>query len=177
MELVDPVGRPVGSATVARAHTAPGRLHRAFSVLLLAPDRQRLLLQQRAAGKTRFPLRWANACCGHPAPGEPVSSAATRRLAAELRLVGVALAEIGVWRYRAGDPSTGVVEHEYDHVLLGHVSPDRVLDPDPGEVAGLRWVGPAELADLLAERPGACAPWLAGVVGSLAAATGPPWSR
>lgn len=62
VELVDPAGRPVGSATVTRAHAPPGRLHRAFSVLLLAPDRHRLLLQQRAAGKTRFPLRWANAC-------------------------------------------------------------------------------------------------------------------
>ena len=30
----------------------------------------RVLLQQRAAVKTRFPLRWANTCCGHPAPGD-----------------------------------------------------------------------------------------------------------
>ena len=44
----------------------------------------RTLLQQRAAAKTRFPLRWANACCGHPAPGEAVTVAAARRLGEEL---------------------------------------------------------------------------------------------
>jgi isopentenyl-diphosphate delta-isomerase len=177
VELVDPAGRRVGAATAAHAHAPPGLRHRAFSVLLLSPDRGRLLLQRRAAGKTRFPLRWANACCGHPAPDEPVTTAAARRLAGELRVTGLAVAEIGVWCYRADDPDSGAVEHEYDHVLLGQWPPERPLDPDPGEVAALRWVGPAELSELLATRPAACAPWLAGVVGALAAATGPPWLR
>ena len=69
VELVDD-GRARRSArrTVAAAHQPPGRLHRAFSVLLVDPD-GRVLLQQRAAVKTRFPLRWANSCCGHPPPG------------------------------------------------------------------------------------------------------------
>ena len=50
-------------------------LHRAFSVLLFDDD-GRTLLQQRAAVKSRFPSRWANTCCGHPGPGEPVVEAA-----------------------------------------------------------------------------------------------------
>ncbi len=33
--LVDAHGAATGSCTVAEAHTAPGRLHRAFSVMLL----------------------------------------------------------------------------------------------------------------------------------------------
>jgi isopentenyl-diphosphate delta-isomerase len=177
VELVDRTGRPVGVATAAQAHAPPGRRHRAFSVLLITPDRQRLLLQRRAASKTRFPLRWGNACCGHPAPGEPVTLAAARRLADELRLTGVALTELGIWCYRADDPETGSVEHEYDHVLLGELRPERPLDPDPGEVAGLRWVDPSELADLLTNRPEACAPWLAGVVRSLVDAAGQRWRR
>lgn len=176
VELVDRSGRVVGSATVAQAHTAPGRLHRAFSVLLLAPDRRRVLLQQRSAGKTRFPLRWANACCGHPAPGEPVAAAATRRLAEEIRLTGIPLTEIGVWYYRASDPASGGVEHEYDHVLLGELAPERALAPDPAEVASLRWVDPVGLSELLRARPGTCAPWLAGVVGPLATVAGPHWA-
>ena len=68
-----PTGRPIGSATVDEAHQAPGQLHRAFSVFLRDAD-GRVLLQQRAAAKTRFPLRWANTCCGHPAPGEESGS-------------------------------------------------------------------------------------------------------
>jgi isopentenyl-diphosphate delta-isomerase len=177
VELVDPAGRAVGTATVAQAHAAPGRLHRAFSVLLVTPDRRRLLLQQRSPAKTRFPLRWANTCCGHPAPGEPVAAAATRRLAEEVGLTGVSLTEVGVWHYRAGDPDSGGVEHEYDHVLLGRLPAEQPLSPDPAEIAGLRWVDPDELSDLLASRPAACAPWLAGVVRPLAAAAGSPWSR
>lgn len=65
VELVDDAGRARGQTTVAAAHQPPGRLHRAFSVLLVDPDGQ-VLLQRRAAVKTRFPLRWANSCCGHP---------------------------------------------------------------------------------------------------------------
>ena len=79
-----------------------------------------MLLQQRAAVKTRFARRWANACCGHPAPGvrgdRRRRPPAWRRSSARHRC---ALREIGVYVYRADDEATGRVEHEYDHVLLG----------------------------------------------------------
>jgi isopentenyl-diphosphate Delta-isomerase len=166
VELVSPDGRPSGVATVAEAHHPPGRLHRAFSVLLI-DSAGRLLLQQRAAGKTRFPLRWANAACGHPTPGAPVTAEASRRLAEEIGVRGVELTELGIYSYRAGDPSTGRVEHEYDHVLLGRLDAEPVLDPDPAEVAALRWVTAAELDSGLAEAPDAYAPWLAGVTALL----------
>ena len=38
VELVDSAGRPTGSCSVAEAHTAPGKAHRAFSVLLISDD-------------------------------------------------------------------------------------------------------------------------------------------
>jgi isopentenyl-diphosphate delta-isomerase len=164
VELVDAEGTALGVATVADAHTAPGHLHRAFSVLLVDPA-GRLLLQQRAAGKTRFALRWANACCGHPAPGEPVVDAAARRLTEELGLRDVALTPTGVFVYRAPDPVSGRVEYEYDHVLVGCVPAEPDLSPDPAEVATLRWTEPAHLADDLTTAAWSYAPWLAGVVG------------
>jgi isopentenyl-diphosphate delta-isomerase len=166
VELVDAEGQATGSATVADAHREPGQLHRAFSVLLLDPA-GRTLLQQRAAVKTRFPLRWANACCGHPKPGEPVTDAAARRMAEELGASGVTLTELGVYAYRAADPETGRVEHEYDHVLLGRIEPQPSLRPDPAEVAALRWERPAVLRAALESEPDAYAPWLAGVVACL----------
>lgn len=163
VELVDEAGLPVGESTVDVAHRPPGQRHRAFSVLLTDPD-GRILLQQRAAAKTRFPLRWANACCGHPAPGERVTDAAARRMAEELGAATTPLTEIGVYVYFAKDPGTGRVEFEYDHVLLGAYDPDQPLRPDPAEVADLRWVPPAEaFADLLI-RPDSYAPWLDGVL-------------
>ena len=163
VELVDEEGTALGSATVARAHCSPGLLHRAFSVLLIDAD-GRLLLQQRAAAKTRFALHWANACCGHPAPGESLVAAATQRLREELGLREVPLTPVGVYLYQAPDPASGLVEHEYDHVLIGRVDAGVPLDPDPAEVAALRWLHPAQLRRDLAQSVDSHAPWLAGVV-------------
>jgi isopentenyl-diphosphate delta-isomerase len=162
VELVDPDGQAIGESTVEDAHRAPGLLHRAFSVLLVDPS-GRLLLQQRAAAKTRFPLRWANACCGHPGPGEPVGAAARRRLSEEVGLRAVPLTEIGVYVYRARDAQTGRVEHEYDHVLIGEITEDPPLILDPAEVAAVQWIPPRELHEDIDARPSHYAPWLAGV--------------
>jgi isopentenyl-diphosphate delta-isomerase len=177
VELVDAAGTPVGAATVADAHAAPGVLHRAFSVLLF-DDERRVLLQQRAAGKTRFPLRWANTCCGHPAPGEDLVTAASRRLKEELGLDTVAIAPVGVYVYRALDPVTERVEHEYDHVLVGRLGGGVVTHADPGEVAALRWAFLDEVVREIATQPLSYAPWLAGVISVWnAAAAEPPGER
>src|SRR5215472_1832466 len=65
VELVNKAGVGIGACTVAEAHAAPGRQHRAFSAVLF-DDAGQVLLQQRAAVKTRFASRWSNTCCGHP---------------------------------------------------------------------------------------------------------------
>ncbi|MFD0362236.1 isopentenyl-diphosphate Delta-isomerase [Nocardia sp. GCM10030253] len=161
VELVDEAGRAVGACPVAQAHRAPGLLHRAFSVLLF-DEAGRVLLQQRAAVKTRFPMLWANTCCGHPAPGEPVAAAAAVRLAEELGLT-TALTEVGTFRYQAADPATGRVEHEWDHVLIG-LFDTGAPRPDPAEVADYAWIQPDALRDALADEPDSYTPWLAGVL-------------
>jgi isopentenyl-diphosphate delta-isomerase len=166
VELVDESGRPVGAMTVAEAHTAPGRLHRAFSVVLTDAS-GRLLLQRRAAVKTRFPGRLANACCGHPAPGESPAEAANRRLGEEIGLGPQALTEVGVYVYYAEDPVTRRVEFEYDHVLHARIDADEPLLPDPDEVSDLSWVGREELTESMHTTPRGYAPWLSGVVGRL----------
>jgi isopentenyl-diphosphate delta-isomerase len=161
VELVSPTGEPIGQSTVVDAHDGPGLLHRAFSVLLFDDD-GRTLLQQRSATKTRFPLRWANACCGHPSPGEPVADAAARRLAEELGVEAVDLADAGVFTYAARDSVTGRTEREYDHVLVGRVRPDMLTVPDPAEVAAVRWIAPSTV--LAAPADAGYAPWLPGVL-------------
>ena len=170
VELVDTDGTPRGAATVADAHQPPGHLHRAFSVILADPN-GRLLLQRRATVKTRFAGRWANACCGHPAPGVPATDAATVRLREELGLdtdaSPIELRDVGVYVYRATDSDSGRVEHEYDHVLVGALPPGATFDPDPAEVDELRWVSLNGLRDEIAEAPDAYAPWLSGVISTL----------
>lgn len=171
VELVDTDGAATGSLTVAEAHTAPGRLHRAFSVMLL-DESGRVLVQQRSPEKTRFALRWANACCGHPAPGQTVFDAATRRLVEEIGVAGVTLREAGVYLYRAEDPQTGRVEHEYDHVVVGRVPADLPMRLDPAEVAAVRWLAPDELRADVADNPDRYAPWFHGVLSVATEATG-----
>lgn len=171
VELVDAEGAAAGSCTVAEAHTMPGRLHRAFSVMLL-DDLGRALIQQRAAVKTRFALRWANACCGHPAPGQTVADAATQRLIEEIGVREVTLRQAGVHLYRAEDPRTGRVEYEYDHVVIGRVPADPRLHLDPAEVADVRWLSPDRLRVDLADNPDRYAPWLDGVLSVATEASG-----
>lgn len=167
VELVDRTGRPLGVRTVEEAHQAPGRLHRAFSVVL-TDDCGRILLQRRSAAKTRFASLWANACCGHPAPEQSVPDAANQRIREELGLGPVTLADAGVYIYYAEDPIAGRVEFEYDHVLVGRVPSGVSLAPDPNEVAELRWLNRRQLENSLGASPESYAPWLGGVIARLA---------
>ena len=174
VELVDQAGMPLGACPVAAAHTAPGRLHRAFSVLLY-DEAGRVLLQQRAAAKTRFALRWSNTCCGHPAPGQDPVAAAATRLAEEL---GIStdqyspLGPAGVYRYRAADDASGYVEDEWDHVLFATLTGGAPAagEADQNEVRAVRWADPGPLAAEIAARPAEFTPWLAGVLDLAAAA-------
>ncbi|HWE92075.1 MAG TPA: isopentenyl-diphosphate Delta-isomerase [Pseudonocardiaceae bacterium] len=167
VELVDDAGDAAGSCSVAEAHEAPGRLHRAFSVMLIDPD-GRMLLQRRAAVKTRFALRWANSCCGHPAPGQDPLAAARDRMADELGVdVDIELRDIGAFVYQASDAATARVEYEWDHVLVGTVT-DLALDPDPAEVAECGWVAPADLKSAMDSDPDSYTPWLPPVLELLA---------
>ena len=131
----------------------------------------RILLQQRAAVKTRFPLRWANACCGHPAPGR----AGDRRRRPRGWSTSSASSGVAAHRDRGvrvpgrGPGQTGRVEHEYDHVLLGRIDAATPMRPDPAEVATLHWEQLDSLRSALDSTPETYAPWLAGVVGRLSA--------
>ena len=167
VELVDQTGRAVGIRTVGEAHQAPGRLHRAFSVVVI-DDAGRFLLQRRSAAKTRFASLWANACCGHPAPGQSVAASANQRLAEELGLGPVVLTEAGIYVYYAKDPAAGRVEFEYDHVLVAKVAGDVWVQPDPVEIADIRWVSRQQLEGSLDTNPQDYAPWLVGVIARLA---------
>jgi isopentenyl-diphosphate Delta-isomerase len=165
VELVDRAGRALGTSTVRQAHTAPGRLHRAFSVLLYDPA-GRVLLQRRAAAKTRFALRWSNACCGHPAPGQDVAAAAAARLAEELGVTAAQLTPLtaaGVLRYRADDQATKRVEYEWDHLFVATlIAGDTAADER--EVSEVRWASPGPLAAEIGARPADFTPWLAGLL-------------
>ena len=166
--LVGPEGAVLGTAPKLAAHEPPGHLHLAFSVFLFRADGA-TLLQRRAAGKYHFAGVWANACCSHPAPGEALASAAAARVEEELG-VRVPLAEAGSFTYRASDPTSGLVEHELDHVFVGRLE-ELPLAPDPEEIAELRFVAPAAISEETLGAP--LAPWLVRALGLALAALSP----
>ena len=151
--LVDQADRPVGRMEKQEAHRK-GLLHRAFSVFLL--DGSKLLIQRRALDKYPCGGLWSNTCCSPPAPGGPVLSGAERRLDDELGLKNARLRELDTFLYRAAFPN-GLAEHELDHVLLGEYSGP--VQPDPMEIAQVRWIDLEELQRDLQAFPQWYTPW------------------
>lgn len=139
VELVDARGTRIGVASKDRAHSGIGRMHRAFSVLLLDAGGN-LLIQRRAATKYHSPGLWSNTCCGHPFPVEEPSRAAIRRIREELGATIAAdqLVSAGSLTYALTDPVSRVVEREFNHLFVGPAPLE--LSPDPAEVAEVAFV-------------------------------------
>jgi isopentenyl-diphosphate delta-isomerase len=156
--LVDKNDNPIGTAEKLYAHRH-NLCHRAFSIFILRQASEiEVLLQQRASQKYHSPNLWTNTCCSHPRPDESVMEAANRRLTEEMGLNAV-LHSLG-WFHYIAHFDNGLTENEIDHVLVGFVSQDLSIAPNPNEVQNYRWVGIPELNKELAQRPEQFTPWL-----------------
>ena len=130
--LVDPDDREIGIAEKIAAHR-DNLLHRAFSVILTRGDE--ILLQRRDIGKYHSGGLWANACCGHPRPGEDLAAAAARRLKEEMG-ISCPLAWRAKTRYQCALKG-GMHENEIVHLFFGEY--DGPIHPDPQEVMEWKW--------------------------------------
>lgn len=155
--LVDKNNQEIGLEEKILAHKN-NLLHRAFSVFIFNAQTREILLQQRALTKYHSPGLWTNTCCSHPRSGETVINAAKRRLKEELG-IEAALTDLGWFHYQASFDN-GLNEHEIDHVLVGEVTSDIPLKPNPEEIANTRWIGIDQLRDELIQQPEDFTPWL-----------------
>lgn len=138
--LVDERDSQIGIGPKLETHQS-GALHRAFSIFLF-DDEGRTLVQKRAQHKYHSGGKWANTCCGHPRPNEPIAEAAARRLGEELGMT--AALEYGfLARYRA-ELDGEMIENEIVHIFYGRASEPAV--PNPEEASATRFVS---LDDLL----------------------------
>lgn len=155
--LVDGLDHEIGVATKLEAHV-DGALHRAFSVVLVrdGKDGPELLLAKRSMLKYHSGGLWANSCCSHPRVGEGVIEAASRRIPEELGCEARDLREVCAFVYRA-EFDNGLIEHEYDHVIVGRCVGD--VDPNPAEASDARWISFNALAAELAHAPKTFAVW------------------
>lgn len=134
--LLDEEGRAIGTADKRGVHHADTPLHLAFSCYLFDGEGD-VLVTRRALHKPTWPGVWTNSCCGHPAPGEPMVEAVTRRVEQEL---GVRVQDLRLvlprFRYRAV-MDDGMVEHEMCPVFVATTTEE--LRPDPEEVEDAHW--------------------------------------
>ena len=155
--LVDEDGTPTGSVEKFAVHTNDTPLHLAFSCHVYNEAGQ-VLVTRRALGKLTWPGVWTNSFCGHPAPGEGMEDALTRRARIEL---GITISQIAPllpdFRYRAVDAS-GIVENEICPVFRATTTD--AVDANPDEVAEWVWVDPESLSAAVAAAPYAYSPWL-----------------
>lgn len=151
--LVNEQDEATGVMEKMEAHRK-GVLHRAFSVFIMN-DNGEMLLQQRALDKYHSGGLWTNTCCSHPLPGETVEAAAHRRLFEEMGF-DCALTSLFAFTYRT-EFDNGLIEHEYDHVLVGTYN--SIVNPDPREVNAWRYTSPAIISRQLQEQPAQFTSW------------------
>jgi len=160
--LVDEEDKEIKLAEKLLVHQQ-GLLHRAFSVFIFRTSHEtqqiELLLQQRSLSKYHSPLLWTNTCCSHPRKGEDIIKAGERRLQEELG-IATTLVSMGSFHYKAHF-TNGLCENEIDHVLVGHVDPDTIIQIDPTEIHSYRWINLTDLHEELNNRPEQFTPWLA----------------
>lgn len=142
--LVDEQDTALGTEEKIRAHEL-GLLHRAFSVFVYRKRNNTIefLLQQRHPDKYHCGDLWTNTCCSHPRWNEEIVFAGERRLKEEMNLE-LPLVKIGSFLYRS-EFANGLIEHEYDHVLIGEYQAGMNIAVDPNEVKNYAWVSLASL--------------------------------
>jgi len=151
--LVDTDDREIGTCEKLEAHRR-GELHRAFSIFLFNASGE-TLIQKRAGTKYHTPGLWTNACDGHPRPGETILAAAERRLQEELG-ISCPLRKVFAFTYHA-KLDRDLIEHEYDHVLVGHF--EGIPVPNHAEYDDWQWIERETLAARIQAHPEAYAPW------------------
>ena len=132
--LVDKNDNQIGLMPKMEAHIN-GVLHRAFSIIIFNSD-GKILLQKRASTKYHTPNLWSNTCCSHQREGEDNLNAGKRRLYEEMGFV-TNLHNFSSFIYRV-EFSSGLIEHENDHIMLGIF--DGTPKPNPNEVDEWKWI-------------------------------------
>ena len=151
--LVNEQDVALGKMEKLEAHIK-GELHRAFSIFIFNSEGE-LLLQKRADGKYHSGGLWTNTCCGHPGPGEVITSAASKRLNEEMgMLCDLKFGFKFLYKENVGSHLT---EHEVDHVFFG-IS-NNLPDINEDEVSAYRYISLEELKEEMNDVPDTFTEW------------------
>lgn len=151
--LVNEQDEPIGFMEKLAAHQQ-AILHRAISVFIFNKKGE-MLVQQRAQQKYHSGGLWTNACCSHPAPGETIENAASRRLQEELGF-STALKKIFHFMYTATFKN-GLTENEFDHVFIGTYNGN--IQPNKDEVMDYCFMSMEDIKNSIVTHPQKYTEW------------------
>ncbi|MBT8271790.1 MAG: NUDIX domain-containing protein [Flavobacteriaceae bacterium] len=156
IDLVNPEGKPLGKRVLKSDAHLNGWYHNTIHVWLYDKTGH-VLLAQRSAAKLIFPLLWDVSAAGHVDAGEQIIHAAIREVDEELglKLDKDVLNFVGVFKHEKEYDNGRIRDYEFHHA---YIAPLKVgigeLRLQPGEVDGVKLVGPGEFMKLLEESPG-----------------------
>lgn len=153
--LVNDNGRPIGTAPKLASHHKNTPLHLAFSTYVFN-EKGQFLLTRRALSKKVFPGVWTTSCCGHPAPGEKMEEAITRRLKYELGLKPASI-KLAIPNFIYKAEMNGIFEHEFCPVYIVTVKDEPVINPE--EVESYEWLSWQDFLDRMNAEPDKFSPW------------------
>jgi len=138
--LVDLNDNPIGVEEKLKVHRE-GKLHRAFSIFIFNPKREKILLQKRHKDKYHSGGLWTK-------------EAAHRRLKEEMGF-DCKLQHLFSFIYRADFGQ--IKEFEIDHIFVGCYQGE--VKPDPKEVEDFKWVKINDVLKDLKEKPDKYTVW------------------
>ncbi len=155
--LVDENDNPIGSEEKIKCHLPNGKLHRAFTALLLDKN-GRLVLTRRSKEKMLWPNDWDGTFASHPRKSETYVSSGERRMPEELGITGT-LDYLHKFEYHVPYKDVGS-ENEICGTLIGIIDESTELKEIEGEIDEIKWITSKELIVELKKNPQIYCPWM-----------------
>lgn len=150
IDIVDHTGKPTGKTALKSKIHSQGFFHNTAHIWFYTKDGY-ILLQQRAASKSIYPLLWDVSVSGHIDAGESITEGGIRETQEEigLKIVTTDLQKIGVFDcFQTYD--NGIIDNEFHHTFIAELKvPLLELTPQEEEVEALKLVTIDTFKDLL----------------------------
>ena len=152
-ELIDIVtkdGKPTGKSALKSEIHAKGYYHNTAHIWFYTKKGE-ILLAQRAASKTIYPLLWDVSVAGHMDAGESIKQGAIREVKEEIGLTisEKYLEKIGVFECFQSYPN-GITDNEFHHTFIAELTVDfSTLIFQEEEVEAIKLVPLSEFKTLL----------------------------
>lgn len=142
--------KPTGKTALKSQIHKEGHYHNTAHVWFYTDD-GKILLAQRAASKTLYPLLWDVSVAGHIDAGETVKEGAIREVMEEigLKINENDLEKIGVFDcFQKYD--SGIIDYEFHHTFIIKLTVSITnLTPQEGEVEDLKLVSIDDFSDII----------------------------